>query len=474
MSRRDCLAEAAAHTVRRYGLLEPDDRVLVGLSGGADSVALTHWLKYGLGVEVAACHLNHNLRGEESRRDELFVRELCARWGIPLFVRNEAVADYARNRRLGEEEAGRELRYAFFEETRSKLSEQTGVDWKIATAHTRTDNAETLLLNVTRGCGMAGLRGIPARRGQIVRPLIDCSRGMVEDYCREQGLAFVTDSTNLVDDYSRNFIRHQVIPALEELNSNAELALQRVSKIAEEQCSYLEEQAGNALPAVLSPEGLCAVELLRLAPAVRHVLLGQWLQKQNIPVTFERMEAVDSLLEAGGGRCCVGENRYLSVSRGILACGPPPEPAAYFEQALEPGVPFTLFGQNYRTEICEKSLKSGKDSPEKVYRNLLYLALDYDKIKGKMLVRQRRPGDRIRLAGRSGSRSLKRLLIDEKLTPAEKAQTLVFSDEEGVCGLWGFGPDQRCAVGEDTKRLLLIRAGDETAGPANNRQEEGN
>ena len=472
MSRKPGLAEAAARTIERYGLLEPGGRVVVGLSGGADSVALTHWLKYGFGVEVAACHLNHNLRGEESRRDEQFVRELCARWDIPLFVRSEAVAGYARRRGLTEEEAGRELRYAFFEETRAQLAKQTGAEWRIATAHTRSDNAETLLLNLTRGSG--GLCGIPAKRGRVVRPLLDCSREMVEAYCREQELPFVTDSTNLEDGHSRNRIRHRVIPALKELNPNAELALQRAGEAAEEQRAYLKEQALAVLPALACPEGLRAGGLRELPPAVRHVLLGHWLREQGVPVTFERMAALDDMLAAGRGRCCVGAGRYLTVGRGILFCGRPSEPAAYFEQTVEPGIPFTLFGRTYLAQLCEKTMKSGEESPKKVYRNLLYLALDYDKIKGKLLVRQRRPGDRVSLAGRSGSRTLKRLFIDEKLTAAEKAQTMVFSDEEGVCAVWGYGPDRRCAVEEGAERVLLIRGGDRDAKPDNNRQEEGN
>ena len=211
------LRAKALEAVERYQMIQPGDTVAAGVSGGADSVALLDFLRHlrrSVPFTLLVCHLDHQLRGEESRRDAAFVRELAERWGLPYRCRQADAAAWARLHRLTVEEAGRQLRYAFFRE----CAGETG---KIATAHTLSDSMETVLLNLCRGTGPRGLRGIPPVRGNIIRPLFACTRREVEDYCQERGLAFVTDSTNLLPDYSRNRIRLEVLPRLELLNPAA-------------------------------------------------------------------------------------------------------------------------------------------------------------------------------------------------------------------------------------------------------------
>ena len=207
MAEQETLYQKALAAIQTHQMLRPGDRVVVGVSGGADSVALLDLLCRLEGLEITVCHLNHGLR-PEAGEEEAFVRRLAEDRGLAFLSRRADAAAWARDHRCTVEEAGRELRYALFRDC-------SGEGGKIATAHTLSDSMETVLWNLTRGTGIKGLRGIPAVRGNIVRPLITCTRREVEDYCRQRGLSFVTDPTNLTSQYSRGRIRNRVIPQLD-------------------------------------------------------------------------------------------------------------------------------------------------------------------------------------------------------------------------------------------------------------------
>ena len=195
-------------------LLSDGDTVVCGLSGGADSVGLLlalYELREKLGINVEALHVNHCLRGEESDRDEEFCCQLCSRLGIPFSAFRVDVKSYAKEHSLSDEEAARKLRYGVFEANSQGK--------KIATAHNANDNLETVILNLARGSALKGMAGIPVRRNNIIRPLLTVSREEIEAFLSERGQEFVTDSTNLSDDYTRNKIRHKIIPLMNELNS---------------------------------------------------------------------------------------------------------------------------------------------------------------------------------------------------------------------------------------------------------------
>ena len=197
-------------TVSKYEMLQPGEKVLLGVSGGCDSSVLLHLMSFlstQWGLTLEAAHVNHNLRGPESLRDERFVRSMCREYGIKLHVMNADVRAYAEEHRLCEEEAGRELRYQFFEHCAKRMGKGT----KIATAHTLSDCAETFLFNMARGTGLSGLCGIPPVRGDIIRPLIETTRNQIEAFCAEQGIPYITDSSNLADNYARNRIRHSAV-----------------------------------------------------------------------------------------------------------------------------------------------------------------------------------------------------------------------------------------------------------------------
>ena len=203
----DTLLQQIQQTLIQENLTQKGDRILVALSGGADSVALLKalWLlRDEWKFTLTAAHLHHGIRGEEADLDLQLCETLCQTLGIPLVVKRENIPELCKQTGEGEEECGRRVRYEFFNSIEN-------MD-KIATAHTANDNAETLLLHLTRGAGLQGLRGILPKRGNIIRPLIDCTREQVETFCKEQNLPFATDSTNEDSHYRRNFIRHKVLP----------------------------------------------------------------------------------------------------------------------------------------------------------------------------------------------------------------------------------------------------------------------
>ena len=197
-------------TINKFGMLKQNDNILVALSGGADSVTLLHLLNslQEYSFNIWACHVNHQIRNQEAQRDEDFVRDLCKNLTVPLIVETVNVPELSNKNSKSLEEMAREVRYNIFNKLANKLNA------KIATAHTLNDSIESVILNLTRGTGLKGLCGIPAKRDNIIRPLIEISRTQIEEYIRNNNLNFVNDSTNNNLGYKRNRIRHEIVPKL--------------------------------------------------------------------------------------------------------------------------------------------------------------------------------------------------------------------------------------------------------------------
>ncbi|MBQ9097202.1 MAG: tRNA lysidine(34) synthetase TilS [Clostridia bacterium] len=230
--------------VKKYicenGLLEKGDSVVVAFSGGADSVCLLHMLyslKDELDISVSAAHLHHGIRGEEADRDAEFAKSFCEKYEIPFYIEYANVPELAKTLGISEEEAGRNARYDFFE----SLIKQKSIS-KIATAHNKNDNAETILHHIIRGSGLGGIAGIPLKRGNIVRPILFLERKEIECYCKENNLDFVTDSTNLTQDYTRNKIRLGLFEYLKEFNPDIISTLCRLGENSSSDKSFIEEE----------------------------------------------------------------------------------------------------------------------------------------------------------------------------------------------------------------------------------------
>jgi tRNA(Ile)-lysidine synthase len=299
--------------IEKYGMLKAGDTAVVGLSGGADSCALLLALlalKERLGITVTACHINHNLRGAESDGDELFVRRLCEERGVPLTVFSVDVHGSAQKHESTEETA-RKLRY-------EKFAELCKNGERFATAHTASDNAETVLMNMIRGTGTKGLAGIPPLRDMFIRPVIFCTREDTEKYCRENGIEFVTDSTNLSDDYTRNRIRHKLIPLLEEFNPSFIAAVTRMTGAVGDDSAFLDAYSEQCAKECVLKNGYDSRKLKELPAAVKFRIIAWELKKNGVEPTMLRVGQCAEIIERGMGKVNLCKDRFAFVRKKVF------------------------------------------------------------------------------------------------------------------------------------------------------------
>lgn len=228
-------------TIRKYKLIENGDKIVLGVSGGPDSIAMLDIfkdLRNMLGFEIYVCHVNHMIRGQEAINDQKYVEQYCKKNQIEFFTKNINVVEIANRQKIGTEEAGRKARYQFFEE----VLKNTGAN-KIATAHNKNDNAETVLMHLLRGSGLSGLKGInPIRNNKYIKPLIECERQEIENYCKEKNLNPCIDKTNFENTYTRNKIRNVVIPYIKnQFNPNIIETLTRLSEVVSNEDEFIEK-----------------------------------------------------------------------------------------------------------------------------------------------------------------------------------------------------------------------------------------
>jgi tRNA(Ile)-lysidine synthase len=288
-------------------LLGPGDRVLVGVSGGADSVALLDLLRTlapRLGLALGAFHLNHGLR-EQAGRDEEFVRGLCRKWKVKLVAERVDAAGFARRQRRGIEEAAREVRHRRLEQAADRL----GCN-RIALGHTANDNLETMLLNLVRGTGPGGLAGIPVKRGRVVRPLIDIEREALERHLRARGIEWVEDETNIDVRFRRNLVRHRVVPLLLELNQAAVANARRTARLLADESDYLDAQACDAGRSLARQEDLLTQIDIAGLGAYNHCLKRRII-KQLVPELDA--EAVERTIDFAAS----GKTGQLSLTAGV-------------------------------------------------------------------------------------------------------------------------------------------------------------
>ena len=304
-----------------HKMLDGKDRVCAALSGGADSVSLLAALcsvKDELGIDISACHLNHGLRGADSDSDEFFCRELCKKLNVPLYVKKIDVSAGVQKHE-SVEEAARRARYSFFEEALEHFGGSV-----LATAHSANDNAETVLLNLTRGTGLKGLCGIPPvrRLGQtgehmVIRPLVYCERGEVEEYLRSIGQDYVTDKTNLSEDYTRNKIRLRVLPGLGEINPSIVGVIGRMTRKLRADSDFLEEQARKALEETREGRGWNALALSKLPESIKARAVRRILMQGGIEPSALRIDTAISLLEKRSARFNPCKDRFFTIRKGI-------------------------------------------------------------------------------------------------------------------------------------------------------------
>ncbi len=434
------MIDAVKAITTRYNMLSKGDNLLIGLSGGADSVALLNVmlsLATELEISISACHVNHMLRGIESDCDEKFVRCLCAKLNVPLKCFSVDVNSLAQKQGKSTEEAARNARYECFEKASS--------GGKIATAHTLSDSAETVLLNLTRGTAIKGLCGIPPVRGNIIRPLIECTRSEVEDYCNANSLEYVTDSSNLTSDYTRNKLRHEVIPVFKGINPSFENAVLRMTNSLEQDSNYLDEVANAQLSTQIS-------KLAAMPTAIRHRCISKFLEKNNISLSTFKIIETDAIIMQNSGKINVDGNSHIVAQNGELKfISSDDGHDKLWEVPLSLGECTLPNGDSYVFKLIKpEEYKEFINFSE----NSLYQLLDYDKIIGTVVLRSRYGGDKIKLNGRGFTSTVKKLLAS-RLPVDKRAQQLIIADDDGPVYVEGFGIAERVKLDNTTKQLLI-------------------
>lgn len=439
-------------------MLHAGDNVLVAVSGGPDSVAMLHALhthSSELGISLHVAHLNHRIRREQSNLDEVFVRNLAHSFGLGITVGQVDVPALRVELRVGEEEAARIARLGFLRET----AEAVGAN-KIALGHTADDRAESVLLNIIRGCGVDGLGSIRPVSGSTVRPLIDTTRAEIERYIAENALPYRVDESNADTTYARNRVRHELLPLLErEYNPEVKAALIRLAEIASAQSELLDSLAESALHEATYRGALDADLLTRLPHALRSQAIRHEIERLKgdlRDVSFDQIEGVlDALCTGGDFAITLPSGELFAARKGssfsIHTREVVPE-VVPFDCALQvPGATrIERMGMSIECQIIDAPCPSKLTADEAV--------IDASSIAGAPRIRNVTPGDRITPLGMAGSKKLQDVFVDKKIPKAERARAAVVVDDERVLWVVGIVASELGKVTETTARAIHLTA----------------
>ena len=447
------MREKVRKTIAQFHMFPRGAKLIVGLSGGADSVALLHLLHSWQKEEnwqITAVHIHHGLRGKEADEDARFAENFCASLGISCVVKEYDVAKEAKLRGLGEEETGRILRYAAFREA-------AGGEGRIAVAHHRKDQAETVLMRLCRGTGLTGLTGMSPVRGDICRPLLFCDREEVEQYCRENHLLWREDATNQQEKYTRNKLRLRILPLLEEINPKAVAHIAETASLLAEEEDFLEQQAEayfaqGKLPSAPEEIHLSREKLHALHPAMRRRVLRKAMANfLQTDVSQAQIAALEDLLQKESGKSrdfpqgIRAENRY----EALVLFRKREQQAEGFccELPVDEEVLIPEAGIAVCASFHEKKVEISAETCTNVF--------DYDKIKYTLFCRTRKAGDFIPL--QNGRKKIKDLFIDEKIPRDRRGFYPLITMGEEVLWVPGLRASAAAGVDEQTVRRIWIR-----------------
>ncbi len=407
--------------VTEKGLIQPYDRVAVALSGGADSVCLLYLctkLRERLPFSLSAAHVNHGLRKEADREAD-FCRELCKKWEVPFFETKGC----ARQPGMNTEAAGRALRYTFFDSLEQD---------KIALAHHKNDQAETVLLHLLRGCGTEGLSGMSPKRGKYIRPLLDVSRVEIEAFCHAEGLEYCTDQSNFSLEYTRNRLRLEVIPLLEQVNPEAVNALCKTALLVRDDAEQLEKDTEREEVFHPFEDGFYCrrQEFLQLSPSLqRRVVRKCWeaITGEKADLWFAPLEAALQLFSQGktGKKVCLGKNIWAENSYEEILIAREQKPLDFCVSLNE--------GERVQIPNTDIVVTSVRREP----RETDAWIFDYTKVKSGIYIRSRKDGDVFCLNGKH--RKLKKLFIDRKIPRRIRNRALIAECNGKIIAVTGLG-----------------------------------
>ena len=436
---------------RTHGLFNEKDTVVVAVSGGVDSMVLLDLFSRERGLTVAAGHFNHGLRGEESEADERFVAERARAYGIPFHAGRADTAAEAARRGVGVQEAARDLRYDFL----FRIREAAGAR-RIATAHHADDNAETILLHLFRGSGVQGMSGIPVERDGIIRPLLFAEREEIEEYARIEHIPFRTDSSNAKDGYTRNAVRHHVLPLLKELVSPSVVEnINRSGDNFRTLAAYLQDETKNVLRSCTvgrDADGLrlSVQELLERPLFLRqHAVLAAVEEMSGARPASERVGAVLALLdnEPGTSVTLAGETEVVRNRGEIVIRTRKGTPG--FSMSIDPGREYAIAGYRFSSElVTARGAPAGRETE--------YADADRTGTEG-LTLRSWRDGDSFTPLGMSGRKKISDFFVDEKISLQEKHRIPILLSAGGeVIWVCGMRLDDRFKITPSTRRVLKL------------------
>lgn len=456
--------------IETHKLWQKDDAVLVALSGGADSVCLLSILKElseeakESAFRLRAVHVHHGIRGAEADRDEAFVRVLCKRMDVPLFVTHCQVPAYAKEHGISEEEAGRLLRYEIFEKEAEHWESELPADCqvKIALAHHQDDNVETILHHLVRGSGLTGLAGIRPIQGRRVRPLLCVGRSEIRAYLNEQGAVWCEDSTNLSLDYTRNRIRNQVVPLLKSaVNEQAGEHILQAGEIIGQADDYLVGQAdkiwaeAGRLQEKEQKQAEIRLDVFSQQPDIIKSYLIRRMLDEVTPgwkdITYRHFTQIIALAKKQvGSRMDLPGTLEARTSYEMLVIGAKQTE----EDSKDRGEKRELCGEGEMSSEMEMSVFPYQKD-QKIPKNQYTKWFDYDKIKGTLSVRTRRTGDYLILPS-GGRKTIARLMIDEKIPKEEREKILLLADGNHILWVVGYRISEYYKVEEQTENILQV------------------
>ncbi|MBQ8804488.1 MAG: tRNA lysidine(34) synthetase TilS [Tyzzerella sp.] len=456
------MLEKVKKYVEEWHMLKKEDRVIAGISGGADSICLLFVLlelQQTIGFDVVAVHVNHGLRGEEADCDEAYVKQICREHGILCVSYFENVELIAKNRKQSTEEAGRDVRKYFFGKA---LQEYDGT--KIALAHHKNDSAETFLMNLARGTGLKGLGGIYPVQGDIIRPLLCVERNEIEAYLDKQGIRYCVDKTNASDEYTRNRVRNHILPYLEkEVNAKTVSHIDETMAYIRQVQAFLEEQVELYLKASVEKKRngylVFAEKYQEIPDAIKPLLLKKLLADvagYEKDLEASHVKGVEELFAKQVGRKVdlpyqmEGKRIYegVLISKKELPVSEKPEGILF-----SPRQTVYCFGKYKITcRILEQ-----KEIAEKSVENSGTKWFDYDIIKNGISFRTRRAGDYITIHADGRTQKLKSYFINEKIPQEERDDILLIADGSHILWIVGYRLNPAYQINKHTKHVLEIQ-----------------
>jgi tRNA(Ile)-lysidine synthase len=453
------IEQKALKFIDEYHLIEKGDKVLVALSGGADSVFLLFFLfkfKNRFKIEVAAFHLNHKLRGKSAADDEKFCVEFCSKNKIKLTCVSKDVKTYAKKLKVSIEEAGREFRYSELDKAAQKMK-----CTKIATAHNASDNVETILLNFIKGAGLKGLAGIPIKRNNIIRPILCLSAEEIRKYLKENKIPFRIDESNLDSDYERNFLRNEIIPKLKQrLNPRMEEKISNTSKFISEINSFVVKQVEQiSNEAVKFDDKSLRINLKvisKLDKSFMSVFLKSVIENNfDIELSSDNIFALVDLIALQTGRSVhLKENIISTRERNELVV------RRSLSSRIEKNIYKIKVGQKIKVDgkiisINEVNRKMFKFSQDKSFE-----FISGDRLSNEFEIRKWTAGDKFQPIGMKGTKKISDFLSDEKISSLGKKEHLVLTNSGRIVWVIRLRIDELFKVTTETKKILKLTVAD--------------